>query len=598
MKSFSLHHRWQSLMAAFLIPLLAFILACGPGEQPTPTPTPTATPKPAATPTVTPAAAPVATATPTRPGPTATPTPTTVAVATPTPTPGKQPKRGGMLRQVTASFTPNFDIQLLSASPDFYTTNSKMYSNLLLNYTEEVVECDTCSEWHLENNGKTMVFTLIKGIKFHTGQELTSADVKYSLRMIIGDVDGIVSPRSGVIKEYIESIETPDKYTVRINLLRPSPYMSQVLANGSSVIFRDGTTREGLKTAPAGSGPFLVDKIVSGSSWTLVRNPNYFKPGQPYLDKVEVTTIADEATRMAAFLTGRWDLHIRSSPIAEAFLPSFQKLADQGRINLQPTIGGNHQQGVWMVVSKPPFDNLKLRQAVNLALDRKRIGSAVFGNLPVHPQLLVYTKDSPWSSRPESEIWDVLPGWGTGAKKAQEIEQAKQLVKEAGYPNGIDTEMYGLITAPWPLGSEESAKQLAPVGIRGKLQILQSVALAERFTNLTYTMLYYPFAMITRDPDEIVGQYWITGAVRNPTGYSNPQVDKLYVQMSSELDFAKRKQLLRQLEDIIVLKDVGYAAVQTNDGHAAWWKRVQGVTIGHPHIPAGLMRADRLWIEE
>ncbi|MEK7777702.1 MAG: hypothetical protein AAB303_03665, partial [Chloroflexota bacterium] len=72
----------------------------------------------------------------------------------------------------------------------------------------------------------------------------------------------------------------------------------------------------------------------------------------------------------------------------------------------------------------------------------------------------------------------------------------------------------------------------------------------------------------------------------------------LYVQMSSELDFAKRKQLLRQLEDIIVLKDVGYAAVQTNDGHAAWWKRVQGVTIGHPHISAGLMRSDRLWIEQ
>ena len=586
------------LWIAIVVPLLVIALACGPGAEPTTTPVPTATAT--AVPTATPTTGPAATPTPTRPGPTATPTPSAVAVATPspTPTPGKQPKQGGTLRQVTATFTPNFDIQLLSASPDFYTTNSKLYSNLLLNYTDEVVECDVCSEWRLENNGKTMVFTLNRGIKFQTGQELTSADVKYSLRMIMGDVDGIVSPRSGVIKEYIESIETPDRYTVRINLLRPSPYVSQVLANGSSVIFREGTTRDSLKTAPAGSGPFLVDKIVPGSTWALVRNPNYFKLGQPYLDKVEVTTIADEATRMAAFLTGRWDLHIRSSPIAEAFLPSFQKLADQGKINLQPTIGGNHQQGVWMVVSKPPFDNLKLRQAVNLALDRKRIGSAVFGNLSVHPQLLVYTKDSPWSSRLESEIWDVLPGWGTGAKKAQEIEQAKQLVKDAGYPNGIDTDMYGLITAPWPLGSEESAKELAPVGIRGKLQILQSAALAERFTNLTYSMLYYPFAMITRDPDEIVGQYWITGAVRNPTGYSNPQVDKLYVQMSSELDFAKRKQLLRQLEDIIVLKDVGYAAVQTNDGHAAWWKRVQGVTIGHPHISAGLMRSDRLWIEQ
>ncbi|MDO8750634.1 MAG: ABC transporter substrate-binding protein [Dehalococcoidia bacterium] len=581
---------------AIVVPILVITLACGPGAEPTPTPVPTATAT--AVPTATPTAALAASPTPTRPGPTATPTPTAVAVATPTPTPGKQPKRGGALNLVTASFTPNFDIQLLASSPDFYMTNSKLYSNLLLNYTADTVECDTCSEWHLENNGKTMVFTLIKGIKFHTGQELTSADVKYSLRMIMGDVDGIVSPRSGVMKEYIESIETPDKYTVRINLTRPSPFISQVLAGGSSVIFRDGTTRDNLKSAPAGTGPFLVDKIVSGASWSLVRNPNYFKPGQPYLDKVEVTNIADEATRMAAFLTGRWDLRIGATPLAEGFLGSFQKLADEGKTTFQPTIGGNFQQGVWMVVSKPPFDNLKLRQAVNLALDRKRIGSAVWGIIPVHPQLLVYTKDSPWSSRPDNEIWDVLPGWGTGAKKVQEIEQAKQLMKEAGYPNGIDVQIDGLITSQSRVGSEESAKQLAPVGIRAKVNILPSVPLTERFTNLTYSMLYYPFAMITSDPDEIVGQYRITRAARNPTGYSNPEVDKLYVQMSSELDVAKRKQLLRQIEEIIVLKDVGYAAVQNEDGHATWWKRVQGVTFGPPHIPSGLMRADRLWLEQ
>ncbi|MDO8750384.1 MAG: ABC transporter substrate-binding protein [Dehalococcoidia bacterium] len=584
---------------AMVVPLLVIALACGPGAEPTPTPVPTATKAPAATPTATPTAAPAATPTPTRPGPTATPTPTAVAVATPTPTPGKQPKQGGTLRLVTGTWTPNFDEQLLAASPDFYRTNSLLYSNLLLNYTGEVAECDICSEWRLENNGKTMVFTLIKGIKFQTGQELTSTDVKYSLRMIMGDVDGIVSPRSGVIKEYIESIETPDKYTVRINLIRPSPFVPKALAVASSVIFRDGTTREGLKTAPAGSGPFLVDKIVSGSTWAVVRNPNYFKPGQPYLDKVEITNIGDEATRAAAFLIGRYDLWTGSYAPPEQFLGSFLKLADQGKLDVYNTDVGSGPNGAYMVVSKPPFDNLKLRQAVNLALDRIRVGPAVYGNSPVYPQLLVYTANSPYSSRADNEIWDVLPGWGTGAKKAQEIEQAKQLVKDAGYPDGIDVEINSLNTLPTPRGGEEVQKQLAAIGIRGKLQLLTSTILSERVANLAYQLQFARYTMVTKDPDEIVGQYWITGGSRNPSGYSNPQVDKLYIQMSSELDVAKRKDLLRQIEEIIVLKDLAYAPTPIPYNTAFWWKRVQGVTIGQTlHSPSGLFRADRLWLQD
>ncbi|MDO8751086.1 MAG: ABC transporter substrate-binding protein, partial [Dehalococcoidia bacterium] len=508
-------------------------------------------------------------------------------------------KRGGTLLLATQTWTPNFDPQLLSASYDFFLTNSKLYSNLLLNYTAEEVECDVCSEWHLENNGKTMVFTLIKGIKFHAGQELTSADVKYSLRMIMGDVDGIVSGRSGVIKEYIDSIETPDKYTVRINLVRPSPFVPKILAMASSVIFRDGTTRADLTKAPAGSGPLLVNKIVSGASWSLERNPNYFKPGQPYLDKVEITEIADEVTRTAAFLTGRTDIWVGPSYLGESYRGSFSRLGDEGKVNVYPVLGGIGFRGVYMTVSKPPFDNLKLRQVVNLALDRKRVSVATFGNVPMRPALLRYTSDSPYASRSDNEIWDVVPGWGTGARKDQEVEQAKQLMKDAGYPSGLDIEQLTGSTSYYQTANQEVQKQLAPIGIRTTISILQTASLQERMTNLNYTIQWYPFTMATRDPDEVVGQYWLTGASRNWTGYTNPQVDKLYVEMSSELDFSKRKQLLRQIEEIIVLKDVGYAPMPDAGGTGYWWKRVQGVTIGAViYAPSGLYRADRLWLEE
>ncbi|MDO8750385.1 MAG: ABC transporter substrate-binding protein [Dehalococcoidia bacterium] len=584
---------------AIVVPILVIVLACGPGAEPTPTPVPTATKAPAATPTATPTAAPAATATPTRPGPLATPTPTAVAVATPTPTPGKQPKRGGTLNLAVNPVPPSFDAQFLSVSADYFQATTKLYSNLLLNYTEEVAECDVCSEWHLENNSKTIVFTLIKGIKFQTGQELTSADVKYSLRMLMGDVDGIISQRSGVIKEYIESIEAPDKYTVRINLIRPSPFVPKILANAMSAIYKDGTTREGLKTAPAGSGPFLADKIVSGTTWSLVRNPNYFKPGQPYIDRVEITQVIDQVSRTAAFLTGRSDIWVRGGQIPEQFVPAFFKLADEGKVEFQELTGGTQQGGVWMVVSKPPFSNLKLRQAVNLALDRKRLQLVLTGAIPVHPQLIVYTEASPYATRSDAQIWGVLPGWRTGAEKDREIEQAKQLMKDAGYPDGIDIEMDVRPDEPFPTTSQEVQKQLVPIGIRTKIKTVTSALQSERQANQTYAIQHWNFVMTTKDPDEVIGQYWLTGAARNITGYSNPQVDKLFVQMSSELDVAKRKQLLSQIVDIIVLQDAGYAPTTSAYVYGFWWKRIQGVTVGQTmHSSAGLLRSDRLWIEQ
>lgn len=580
----------QSIWIAIVALLLLIALACGPGEEATPTPTAPPEVKAEATVTPTPEI-----------GPLATPTPTKEAAPAATPTPSVQPKRGGTLRLAAASATPNFDLQLLATTPDYMWTNAKVYSNLLLNYVEEVAECDICSEWHLENNGKTMVFTLIKGIKFHTGQELTSADVKYSLNMIMGEVDGIVSPRSGVIKEYIESIETPSAYVVRVNLLRPSPFMPKILANATSVLYREGTTREDLKKAPAGSGPFLATKIVSGASWTVERNPNYFKTGQPYLDSSVITIIVDTATRVASFVTGRTDMWVGPAYPPEQFRDKFDKLVNEGKVATQELAGGTGIIGGHMNNSKPPFDNLKLRQAVNLALDRERIGVASWGKDYYRVHLLAYTKASPYASfKSDNEIWNVVPGWGTGAKKAQEVEQAKQLVKEAGYANGLDVgQLDARNVEPYRTVSETFAQMLGEVGIRGIIKVVDGTVQAERFTNLSYSLQFFLFRLVTKDPDELVGQYWITGGARNVWGYSNSQVDKLFLQQSSELDFAKRKQLLDQIVDIIVLKDVAYAPLPTTDTAGYWWKRIQGVTIGQTmHSPAGLMRADRLWLEE
>ena len=595
MKSSTVRRYWPHLWILLVVPLLAFVLACGPGAAPTPTPT--ATKAPIATPT----AAPAATATPTLPGPVATPTPTSVAAPTPTPTPGVQPKKGGILNYITGTWTPNFDPQLLSVSPEYYAYNGKLYNNLMVNYSGSKTDCEICSEagWTLENNGKSLVFNLKPGIKFHSGKELTSSDVAYSIKMISGEVDGIVSPRGGVVKEYIQSIETPSKYVLRINLIRPSPFVPKILAMATSAMYQDGTTRASLNDKDAGTGPFLVKGTVSGSSWSLVRNPDYFKAGQPYLDAIQITFVADASTRTAAFFTHKTQW---ASVDDNQYASKLTQMKADGNVTSFVEAGGCGPRFVGVNQSKPPFNNLKMRQAANLAIDRVALANVWSAQTIMPPVVNPFMfNESEEFGTPAAKVWNIYPGWGTGDKKKQELEQAKQLVKDAGYANGVDVVQVGRGSPPPSSYHAPDVIQdmLKTVGIRTTIALVSSSDYASRMANLDYQVTSYNYCLTTRDPDEAVGQYWITGGARNWVGYSNPDVDKLYVQMSSELDPVKRKALFSQIQETVMLKDVGWVAVESADSQTYVWKDLQGFTIGmSTHSASGLHRADRLWLNQ
>ncbi len=572
--------------------LLMFAIACGAAQEPTPTAT--AKPVPTATPTTAPAATPTAT----RPGPVATPTPTSVAVSTPTPTPGVQPKRGGIY---TDSGTPpvSFDGQLLANSPGLSDWIGKMYNNVFINYEGSKLECEICTEWNLENNGKTMVLTMIPGIKFHSGKEMTSTDVAYSLRMIMGEIDGIVSQRSGGIKEFIESIQTPSKYEIRINLFRPSLFVPKLLAIGPSMIYENGTTRADLEKGPKGSGPFLLKKTIPSVSWTVERNPNYFKPGLPYLDGVEMVSLPNAAATLAAFFTHKILITGSSAPDPQ-FEPTLESMAAARTINKAINPGGCGPQFMVFNSNKQPYSDIRMRQAANLALDRKALEKVTYGVGYSRPQLLGMNPSMEFGTPPE-KIWDVVPGWGTGANKDAEIEQAKKLVKDAGYPNGLNvTHMQKLpINAGNRQGAEATQAMLKKAGINVTLDGVAAEIHDVRMQNADYIAQWYQFCLTTFDPDEVVGQYWITGASRNTVSYSNPAVDKLYIQMSSELDSVKRKALFLQIQDIIVLKDVAWAPASGADGAVWWWSELKGFdpVVFSYSWSSGRKRADKMWLD-
>ncbi len=561
------------LVAAILTPLLIFVLACGPGQEPTPTPkaAPTATPLVLATPTATAIPAVVPTATPTRApaaGPVATPTPTVAPVPSPSPT----GKRGGVLVLGAVALAANYDSQVISNLPAVGNM-APLYTNLFFNPQGDVVVCEICvgEQFQLENAGKTMAFNIKPGIKFHNGQEMTSADVKYSLEKMTGQIDGVVSPRCGVIKEYIDNVQAPSRYALRINLVRPAPFMVKALAMHFCVIYPAGTTRAQLQGDAYGSGPFLLKEKLIGSHMRYERNPNFFKPGLPYLDGIVVRQVADAAALAAAFLAHRLDLSVPLRGLD--YKEQFEKLEARGEI-VHVRLSEARFIGMGALVSKPPFDNLKMRQAVGLAIDRSEFGKAIFDN--EYQPTVLFGPDTGWG-RPESEIWDVVPGWGRGAKKQQEIEQGKKLVAEAGY-SGIEVEiMSASNSAGGTVVSDELAgAMLSKIGIRTKINFVAGAVRDLRLLNGEWTLSQAAGTMSTGDPDEFLGGYFITGAARNWYAYSNKEIDQLFIQMSSELDPVKRKQFVRQMEDIIMVKDAVSAPLPLTYTYTYWYSYLKG----------------------
>ncbi len=570
MKTYLAGARRLVLWNVAVLLLLGLTMACGAAEEPTATAT----------------SAPVATATPT-PTDMATPTPTLV---------GEQPRRGGIL---TVSGRPptSFDGQLLANSPGHSEWIGKMMNNLFINYEGTTLECEICTEWHLDNAGKTMVFNLIPGIKFHDGKEMDSSDVAYSLDMIMGRIDGSVSQRSGVIKEFIDSMETPSKYELRINMARPSSFVPKVLAVGPSMLYPNGTTREELKAAPRGSGPFLLGEVIPGASWTVERNPNYFKAGQPYLDGVFMVRLADTAASIAAFLTHKTHWISNSS---EQYEKSLGDLVAEGKVTEGLNKGGCGPQFLHFNPNKPPYDDLNIRKAANLALDRKVLEEFTYGLKWSVPQVLFANSNEEFGT-PEDDIWDKIPGWGTGANKEAELDEARKLVIDAGFPDGLEVRHMQKtpLTSANRRGGEITQAMLKKVGINVTFDLVDAPQHDIRIQNRDFLAQWYQFCLVTRDVDEIVGQYWITGAARNLITYSSSEVDSLYLKMSAELDPTKRKDLFLQIQDIIVVQDVGHAPASGADRPVYWWKDLGGFSanVFSYNWSAGRKRADQLWLK-
>ncbi|MBI4311499.1 MAG: ABC transporter substrate-binding protein [Chloroflexi bacterium] len=556
-------------------------VACGAQEA---APTATATTPPQATATSTPVptvGGPAPTPTTSTGGVVATPTPT--ATATPAPVAAEKPKRGGIVKQSTGEDPPSWDGPTVPSSAHSVHT-SKVYSNLLWNPRGSEIVPDAAESYSVSGDGKVWTFKLRPNVKFQTGYKpahprdgttMTSRDVKWSLEKIMGLSGDLLSVRCGWMKEFIDidrpdnGLEVVDELTLNVHLIQPFPGLADILVVGNCSLVPDGITTKDLQQRPYGAGAFRVKSFQRGAIWQYERNPDYFKPGLPYLDGWDLVLMDGTAIVQAAFLTGKVDLSAGNP--TEDNKSTFDARVKAGAIYMQRYGTGCRPAGIYMNSLKPPFNNLKLRQAVNLALDRKA-WSKVVNNGYDEPTLFLDTGG--WG-RSVDEILK-LPGWRE--PHDADVAEAKKIVSEL-YPSGLDLKMMVRNTGTYPLGAEFASGELKKIGINTTLELQDSNKVLDRALKVDYIIWNYWACQTTGTPEELFGSYFSSGGSRNYYGVSDPRIDNGYLDMAATSDPAQRRQKAIAMEQVILdLLPVASAPVSTSFRNAYSYVRDVPIT--------------------
>lgn len=406
---------------------------------------------------------------------------------------------GGILRGYWGTPPRSLDTHQETAAGCCYVTNQT--NNTLLRQSQDFmgVEPDLAKSWKKIGN-RTYVFKLHRGVRFHdvppvNGRELTSADVKYSFERIMG----MHGKKANFKHRYyfegkLESIETPDKYTIIFKTKKPyAPFIRYVASAWCTIVAKEVVEKYGdLKMHAIGTGPFILKEYVKGSHFEFVKHPNYFKKGLPYLDGMNYKLIRDPNAGLSAYLAGKVDvggLYFFQIKVFKEKAPRDTLLIAPGTymwtFRMPPEIKGK-------LPLKAPYNNKKVRQAVAMAINKKELlklawggaGDVCIGPIPIKQWML--------SSRYQVKY---------------NPAKAKKMLAEAGYPNGFKAEMITWNLPYMTRPAQVIQQMLKKIGVDVTIKALEFA----QYFNLAYRFKYEMALHIMTagvDPEEWLVPYY------------------------------------------------------------------------------------------
>jgi peptide/nickel transport system substrate-binding protein len=305
-----------------------------------------------------------------------------VLVAVGTPAISQAPKSGGVLNVMQREdLAQGFSIHE-TATISTVWPSSPCFNNLVLFDPAKAVESmdtivpELAEKWSWQDNHRNLVLFLRKNVKWHDGQAFTSKDVKYTFDMVREAKDAAGKLRINPRKDWyanVTNIETPDPHTVIFHLKRPQPSLLMMLASGYSPVYPAHVPPAEFRSRCVGTGPFKLKEWRKGEYIDFVRNPDYWAKGRPYLDGLRYVIIPERGTRTAAIQAGRVDITFPGET-SKAAAEQIKAAVPQMVIR---EVGSNVNENLLLNTKKPPFDNVKVRRAFSLAIDRRSYVKAV-----------------------------------------------------------------------------------------------------------------------------------------------------------------------------------------------------------------------------
>jgi peptide/nickel transport system substrate-binding protein len=378
----------------------------------------------------------------------------------------------------------------------------------------------------------------------------------------------------------IESIDAPDEKTVVFNLSRPTPSFLSIIANCWSLVLPKHilVAKGHMKEDLVGTGPFKFSKSTPGVSYELVKNTDYHVPDRPFMDSITAFVIPDSGTTWNYLQNGQLSLFYS---IQGQDAGAFKTGGNVNVINAPST----SWIGTVFNTNVAPFDDTRVRKALSIGVDRKAAlavtynGQGVFGGLTVPGK---------WAL-PESELAKI-PGYGPNTDA--DIEGAKALLAEAGYPNGFDVDV---LVRKNPLFEPVGVfvkDQWAKLGVNATLIVQENAAYAEARATGKFAVTASGGSYSLSDPDTVFGDEMLCGG--SDDNLCPTELQELFAAQSAEMDEAERLAIANKLE-VALLEKYGVHVMYWRDRFMGQSTRLKGFEVLHPNMDQN-MRMEDVWL--
>ena len=467
----------------------------------------------------------------------------------------QEPKEGGTLTAAFQNEWAGLDPHIVSSYSSYQILNNVLES--LTFYDDNLNLVPWLAEsWEQSDDGLVWTFHLRQGVMFSNGREMTSDDVVWNFERLTDPDTG--SGNAGNAGGAGTIFEAVDPYTVQITTTEPIGILPQLMGLNKStgIMAPESVEDDGTVRVPIGTGPFQISEVEGTTRLVLTKNENYWQEGLPYLDEVDIIPMPDDTVRETALRGGEVDWVLAIAP------QSYESLEADENITVATTPQLSYDY-MGVNVTRPPFDDVRVRQAIAYAIDREQICQASYFGLcdPIQGPV---GKGSPW-------YFDYAP-------YDRNLDKAKELLTEAGYPDGFDLELLPTVQYGETVrAAQVLQQQLAEIGINVTINAPEWSEWLDLEGNFKYDIYICNWNGLI-DADAYYYLQHTTGKVFNFTGYSNPEFDQLMEEGRATSNFEDRYAIYEKANKILV-DDAPYIYMYNKEEIRAYQNYVMGFTV-------------------